>query len=53
MTIDKKGETLLKEDYINELFEGEIEVAREGIHFLAVQTQESYEYINNYFRTLH
>lgn len=53
MTIDKMVYLLLKEDYIIELFEGEIEAAREEIYFLAVETQESYEYITNYFRTLH
>jgi hypothetical protein len=44
---------LLKEKYIIDLFEGDIDAARDEIHFLAVETQAQFEYIENYFKTLH
>ncbi|OAS85213.1 hypothetical protein [Metabacillus litoralis] len=46
-------ETLLKQDYIMELFEGDMEAAEEEIFMVAGDTKETYEYIDGYFRTLH
>jgi uncharacterized protein Yka (UPF0111/DUF47 family) len=52
-SVDDTVDSLLKEKYIIDLFEGDIDAAREEIRFLAVETQAQFEYIENYFKTLH
>ena len=53
MSVEKIVETLLKQDYIIELFEGDVDAAKEEVFLVASETQQSYEYIDGYFRTLY
>ncbi|WP_026562481.1 hypothetical protein [Bacillus sp. J37] len=53
MSVEEIVETILKQDYIEELFEGDMEAAEEEIFIVASDTKESFEYIDNFFRTLH
>jgi len=53
MSVEGIVEALLKEDYIEELFEGDIEAAKSEIFLVASDTQLGFEYINSYFKTLH
>lgn len=53
MSVENIVETLLKEDYIMELFEGDMEAAEEEIGLVAGDTKETYDYIDGYFRGIH
>ncbi len=53
MSVEDIVEILFKQDYIIELFEGDMKAAEEEIFMVASDTKESYEYIENFFRTVH
>ena len=48
MSVEDIVEILLKQDY-----EGDMKAAEEEIFMVASDTKESYEYIDNFFRTVH
>lgn len=53
MSVEEIVSKLVQEDYIMQLFEGDISAAEEQIFMVAGDTKDTYEYIDGYFRTLY
>lgn len=53
MSVQEIVNKIVAQNYIMELFEGDMEAAKEQIFMVASDTQAEFEYIDKYFRTLH